>query len=595
MKITRVEPLTWWVGMKTPLQLMIHGKDLAGCKVKTVDNGIRIKKVRPAENPNYLFLDVEIDKDLEPGLYRFELTDGDRQVEFDYELQKRRRGSMNRESFSSADLVYLLFPDRFANGDPSNDSTPDTREKADREDPFGRHGGDLQGIINHLDYFQKLGVTTLWLTPPQKTDESKQSYHGYGCSDYYHIDPRLGDNALFKKLVKAAHDAGLKVIMDAIPNHCGKSHWWMNDLPFENWVHQKDAFVRSNYRLATITDPNKAAEDLQDTVEGWFDRTMPDIAMENRFALQYFLQLYVWWIEWANLDGLRVDTFPYNDKYFIAEWTRLILEEYPKLNIVAECWHSSASVVSYWLGNNKNKDGYNSYLPSVMDFPLQEAIVNGLAAPRAEWNTGMNGIYEALALDFLYLNPLNLMIFLDNHDTERVADKLHGSVKRMKRALTLLATMRGIPQLYYGTEYGFHSLDPDKGDAYARIDFPGGWEGDRANLFSGRNATKKQKEIFNYAVKLFNWRKDCKAVHKGKTVQFLPKGNTYSFIRYTSEEAVFVFINASPAESTLTWDKYASYLKKYRKGINVISGENISLDTPYAVLAGESLIMELSR
>ncbi|MCD7973225.1 MAG: cyclomaltodextrinase N-terminal domain-containing protein [Candidatus Azobacteroides sp.] len=474
LPIHRIEPLSWWIGMKTPLQLMIYGKDLKGSKVTVKGKGVSIKKVHQAESPNYLFIDIEIASTAKAGEYIFEIKNNNRVATFNYLLEKRRRGSAERKSFSSEDLVYLLMPDRFANGNPANDSTPDTTEKAKRRDPFGRHGGDLQGIIDHLDYLKELGVTTLWPTPPQLDNEKSQSYHGYASGDYYRIDPRFGDNELYRKMVEEAHKKDIKVIMDAVPNHCGTAHWWMKDLPFKDWVHMKTRTTASNYRLATITDPNISKLDRSNTVDGWFDQGMPDIGIENPYTLQYLLQVYIWWIEWANLDGLRVDTFPYNDKNAIAEWTRRILEEYPNLNIVAECWHSSAAIVSYWQGTTKNNDGYNSYLPSVMDFPLQEALNEGIAAEKFEWNTGTNRIYEAMALDFLYPNVKSLLIFLDNHDTERFADTVRGNIKRIKIGLTFLATLRGIPQLYYGTEYGFRSTDMTKGHGTARKDFPGG-------------------------------------------------------------------------------------------------------------------------
>jgi len=592
--ISRVEPLSWWIGMKTPLQLMIYGKDLSGCKVKVEEEGVRVKKIHKADSPNYLFVDVEIDTNANPGEYTFVISNSKQSGEFKYTIGKRRRGSANRKSFSTADLIYLLMPDRFANGNPSIDSTPDTKEKVNRKDPFGRHGGDLQGIIDHLDYLENLGVTTLWLTPPQLDDEKEQSYHGYACGDYYHIDTRYGDNDLYRKMVTEAHKHNLKVIMDSVPNHCGTAHWWMDDLPFEDWIHQNEKFQPSNYRLATITDPNSSEIDEKQTVDGWFDKTMPDMAIENLYTLQYFLQLYVWWIEWADLDGLRVDTYPYNDKEAIAEWTKLILEEYPNLNIVAECWHSSPAIVAYWLGNNKNKDGYTSHLPSVMDFPLQEAIGEGLASNEAEWDTGMNLIYEALAQDFLFTDPKDLLIFLDNHDTDRFPDMVKGNPKKIKLGLTLLATLRGIPQLYYGTEYGFRSSDTSKGHGTARKDFPGGWKGDRKNLFTGKNRNKYETEIFEYAVKLFNWRKTATAIHKGDTTHFLPDGNTYAYFRYTGKEAVFVFINASRNDVKLDWKKYSEHLNRYKSGLNVITGKKVNLDKSVTVPAGESLIVELN-
>jgi len=593
MNIQRIEPPCWWIGMKTPLQLMIYGKDLAGGEVQTDTKGITIREVHPAESPNYLFVDIEISPELTPGEYLFTTHKGTEKAGFTYRIEKRRKNAASRTSYTSADMVYLLMPDRFANGDPSIDNTPDTTEKIDRTDPSGRHGGDLQGIIDHLDYLVDLGVTTLWLTPPQEDNQPKSSYHGYGCTDYYRIDPRFGSNELYKQLVREAHEKGLKVIMDAVPNHCGSAHWWMKDLPFRNWVHLHSGVVTSNYRLAVVTDPNRSQLNKEQTVNGWFDKAMPDMALENPYVLRYFLQLYIWWIEWTDLDGLRVDTLPYNEKYAAARWTKGLLEEYPELSIVAECWHSSPAIVAYWQGNKPKQDGYASYLPSVMDFPLQEALKEGLETDSDGWMEGMNRLYEALALDFVYQDPLKLMIFLDNHDIERFADSMRGDIAKIKLGITLLATLRGIPQLYYGTEFGFRSTDLSKGDGAARIDFPGGWKGDRKNLFTGLRMNKKEREIFEHTRKLFNWRKHAGAIHEGKTTHFLPENNTYAFFRYTDKESVFVFLNPSKKDVKVKWEKFNECLEGYTSALNILTGRKVSLDRGFTVKARESMVIEL--
>ncbi len=413
-------------------------------------------------------------------------------------------------------------PDRFAEGEMDID-WKGLKEKTDRKDPFVRHGGNLQGIIDHLDYFPELGVTTLWITPPQLDNEDKESYHGYACADYYRIDPRFGTNDLYKKLVAKAHQKDLKVIMDAVPNHCGLSHWWMNDLPAQNWIHYPEKAIPSNYRLASIMNPNGSCIVREETVNGWFDNKIPDLCMENHHLAKYLLQVYIWWIEWADLDGLRVDTYPYNHKGAISEWTKKILQEYPDLNIVAECWHSSPAIVSYWQRNKNNGDGYNSHLPAVMDFPLQEAVTQALEKDSSDWNSGMNLVYEALALDFLYPDTNNLLIFLDNHDIGRFSDAMKGNSSIIKIGLTLLATLRGIPQLNYGTEFGIRSSDLSEGHGGARSDFPGGWKKDRKNFFSGKGMNRKEKDIFEHTCFLFNWRKNATPVHTGKTMHFLPE------------------------------------------------------------------------
>ncbi|MCC8186661.1 MAG: glycoside hydrolase family 13 protein [Bacteroides sp.] len=594
--LKRIEPLSWWVGMKTPLQLMMYGTDLAGSRVKVLEEGVRVTKVHTAESPDYLFVDVAIDADATPGTYTFEVKKGKRVNRFSYKIGKRRRGSAARKSFSSADLIYMLMPDRFANGNPAIDNTPDTVERVRRKDPFGRHGGDLYGVMQHLDYITSLGATALWLTPPQLDNEKTYSYHGYACADYYRIDPRLGDNDLYRELVGKAHEHGLKVIMDAVPNHCGTAHWWMADRPFANWVHCKEGeVILSNYRLATITDPNGSKYDCLETVRGWFDECMPDLGMENPYLQRYFLQLYVWWIEWADLDGLRVDTYPYNDKEGIAWWTRSILEEYPQLNIVGECWHSSPAIVSYWQCMAPNVDGYSSHLPAVMDFPLQEALNNGLAVDTTDFYGGMNRIYEALALDFLYPDPKNLLVFLDNHDIDRFADEMKGHVDKIKLGLTMLATLRGIPQLYYGTEFGMRSDDLSKGHGAARKDFPGGWKGDHKDLFTGRRQSKEEKELLAYTRKLFQWRKTATAIHKGETTHFLPEYNSYAYIRYTRDQAVWVFINPSDRNVQIDWKRYAERLRGYTTGVSVLDDKEVKIGNKFVVKAHTSAVVEFTK
>ncbi len=594
-RIERVEPPCWWAGMNTPLQIMVYGRDLKGSRVTVSGGGVTVRKVTYGDSPDYLFIDVDIPGAGAEGRYTFEITKGGDRRSFEYEILKRRRGSASRRSYSSADLVYLIMPDRFADGDPSIDSTPDTAENADRGKPDGRHGGDLQGVIDHLDYLVDLGVTTLWLTPPQLDDEPEASYHGYAAADYYKVDPRFGDNELYRELVRQAHRRGLKVIMDAVPNHCGTAHWWMSNLPMKGWVHDREAFPASNYRLAALTDPNASPEDFRQCYEGWFAPSMPDMAIENPYVLQYLLQVYVWWIEWADLDGLRVDTFPYNEKYAIARWTRMLLDEYPNLRIVAECWESSPAITSYWEGASPNADGYSSNLPSVMDFPLQSAFSSGLAKDSEGWNDGVNAIYATLAHDFLYADPLSLLIFLDNHDISRFADDLGGNVERIKLGLTLLATLRGIPQMTYGTELMFRSSDTSLGDVGARIDFPGGWKGDRRNLFTGKRRTKKETDVYRHARKLFNWRKTSRAVHRGRTMQYLPHRNSYAFFRYLPGEAVFVFINGSDQPRPVEWGRYTERTAGFTAGTNILDGSTVRVGRELTVPARSSLVVEFKK
>ena len=589
--VERVEPLSWWVGMNTPLQLMIHGEDVGSYDAEFVGaRGVEVEATHKADSPNYLFVDVSIDPSVEAGDYKLRLTKkGAKAININYTINSRRDGSADRESFSSKDAMFLLMPDRFANGDPTNDSTPDTQESVNRADHHGRHGGDIQGVIDHLDYIQDLGMTALWSTPMLLDDEPKYSYHGYATSDYYKIDPRYGTNDLYFEMVREAHKRDIKVVMDVVTNHCGVAHWWMKDLPFKDWVHPQRV---TNGNFTTVSDPNSSQFDKDGCNLGWFDTPMPDLAIENPYLLQYFKQLFVWWIEAADLDGLRVDTFPYNTLEPMAEWVTSIRSEYPNINIVGECWSSSPAIVSYWDGGAQNRDGYNSNLPSVMDFPLQEAIAYGLPNANPSWGEGMMKVYNSLMHDFLYEDPRTLMIFLDNHDIERFADLVNGDPKLMNLGITMLATMRGVPQFYYGTEFMLRSKDRTQGHGSARVDTPGGWDGDPINLFEAKDRTKSQQSVHGHTSKLFNWRKSSDVIHTGKTTHFIPKDNCYVYFRHNDSSAVMVIINASQNEQSIEWSDYAEVLDKYRSTGRDRNKKEIESGTPLNVAPQSSMVIE---
>ena len=402
-QVSHVEPLSWWTGMNTPLQLMIHGQGVSEY-VLSVEGGagVAVSAVHEADSPNYLFADIKISEKACPGTYYLVFTRKGESVpafKYPYEIESRRPGSASRKSFTTADMVYLIMPDRFANGDTSNDSVDSMAEKADRSEPFGRHGGDIQGIIDHLDYIAGLGATYVWATPFLADNAPEGSYHGYAASDYYHIDPRFGSNSLYRTFVEKASERGLGVIMDMVPNHCGTEHWWMDDLPFKDWIHQFPEYTGTNVCFSANMDPNASARDLYLNESGWFVPSMVDMNLDNPYMLRYFVQWAVWWIEYAGLEGLRVDTYPYNEKQPAADWCAAILDEYPDMNIVGECWTSSVPQLAYWQGGNQNKDGFDSNLPSIMDFPLYDALCAGLPCDNPGWGQGMARIYDILSHD----------------------------------------------------------------------------------------------------------------------------------------------------------------------------------------------------
>ncbi|MCR4921994.1 MAG: glycoside hydrolase family 13 protein [Bacteroidaceae bacterium] len=615
--LKQVEPLSWWVGMKTDLQLLVHGDGIGQYDKVSIERaqGISVKAVHRADSPNYLFVDIDVAPDAHPGTYDIIFSNGSKSVRHPYQIAAREK--VERQSFTVADLIYLIVPDRFANGDKANDSLPDMAEKANRSQPMGRHGGDIRGIIDHLDYIADLGATALWSTPLLEDNARRGSYHGYACSDYYHIDPRYGSNALYREMVREAHARGIKVVMDVVTNHSSTDHWWMQDLPFKDWVHIKEPYVNTNHQMSLALDPNAAKADLAVMEEGWFVRSMPDMNLDNPFMLRYFQQWAVWWIEYSGLDGFRVDTWFYNEKVPMSRWAKAVTDEYLGFNIVGEVWNANPDYVAYWQGGNPNSDGFDSHLPSIMDFPLQAAITSALTAPiprpeepnpenasgRERRGADISSVYNALSHDFVYHDLSHILIFLSNHDIARIGDTFGHDPRRMKIAFTLLATLRGIPQLLYGDEQMFVTGSARRDDGRLRMDFPGGWSDDSTNLFTadGRHkaATTQEwahaEELHDYARTLFQWRKGKEVIHHGKTRHFIPEHNTYGYFRYNEREVVFVFINNSKESRPVTWTRFREITDGLGEGRNVITGERTIVNDKTEVPPYSSLIVEFER
>lgn len=595
-KIEQVEPLCWWTEMRTPLTVMFHGQDLkdaevsvqqvvGGKAVRGACHGLVPRSQHNAESPNYLFVDFGV---FQPGTYRITLKKGKKKATYDYVIGTRREGSRERKSFDASDVVYLIMSDRFVDGDPSNNSTPDTREKADKKNPNGRFGGDIQGIINSLDHIEKLGCTAIWPTPMLGDDEEAWSYHGYACSDYYHIDPRYGTNSLYAQMVQEAHKKCLKVLMDMVPNHCGGSHWWMKDLPYRNWINQFPQFTNTNNCFTANYDINASQYDRNLSNRGWFDHPMPDMNLENPDLLKYFQQWAIWWIEYADLDGLRVDTYPYIEKIPGSKWLKAIREEYPGINIVGECWTRPAPAVAYWQSGAKNFDGFDSNLPTVMDFPTEEAIRQALENDGNGWGNGLTKVYDALTMDYMYADVNKLFTFLGNHDMSRIRDAVKDrDIRRVKLAYVLLATMRGIPQVLYGDEYAMISSNKENPSDHSYL---------RAPLPQGGEINDEMVDMFEFQSQLFQWRKKEPVLHKGKTLHFLSRDNTYAFFRYNDEEAVFVFANASEEPREVPVGHYQEILKNYSPiGMDPLSGKQISLYRPFTVQGLSTVIIKLTK
>ena len=601
-QIQRVEPAFWWKGMKNPeLQILVYGKNIANQTIE-LSNGIQIKELKKVENPNYVFITLNTDEITVPK-FKINLKNGKKLVNsFDYELKKRNPNSANRNSFTSKDVMYLIMPDRFANGDYSNDSQPNLTEKANRNLPSGRHGGDLRGIIKNLDYLQNLGVTALWLTPANEDNEKQTSYHGYAQTDLYKIDGRYGTNEEYLELSRQLQKRGMMLIQDYVTNHWGISHWLIQDLPTKDWIHQfsdgegKYGFKRSNYRTTSQFDTNVAEIDKKEALNGWFDTTMPDLNQSNPLVLKYLTQNAIWWIEYAELGGLRVDTYPYNDKEAMSKWAKAITDEYPNINIVGEAWMYSPAHISYWQKNSKigEIDGYNSNLPSVMDFTLYTDLPHALKEEES-WDKGMIKIYNSFGNDFLYPDINNILVFFENHDTERFNEIFNGDSRYYKMALTLISTVRGIPQIYYGSEIGMRGDKNKGGDADIRRDFPGGWKEDKQNAFNIQTQTKEQKEFYDFTQKILNWRKGKEVIHTGKTIHYMPKEKVYVYFRYNEKEKVMVVLNNNEKEQTFDLNRFSESLNGVSKGKDVVSGKEFSISTQnkLTIAPKSSLILEL--
>lgn len=568
--INRIEPLNWWVGFKdTSLQLLVHHPDISERTPKISYQGVSIENIHKADSPNYLFINLNISETTKAG--KFNITfkkENEDDLIHTYELKSREKPAEEYMGFNSSDAIYLITPDRFANGDPSNDTNENLLEKTiDRTDDYARHGGDIKGITKHLDYIEDLGFTAIWSCPLLTNDMPQGSYHGYAITDYYQVDPRYGTLQDYKTLSAKLSEKGMKLIMDQVANHCGVKHWWMQDLPFKDWInHQahyetnKDNWDGSkslvtNHRRTTNQDIYASKNDRENMSVGWFVSAMPDLNQRNPFMAKYTIQNSIWWIETLGLGGIRQDTYPYPDKNFMSQWAGTIMNEYPNFSIVGEEWSLNPLIIGYWQKGAHNRDGYKSNLKSPMDFPMQRLIVEALNEEES-WDTGLVKIYEGLANDFHYANPKDIMIFTDNHDMSRIFTQLKGDVTNTKMALSYMLVLPRIPQIYYGTEILMHDFDKPGDHGLIRSDFPGGWAGDAVNAFTGEGLTDDEKDMQSFLKKILNYRKNSKAIHDGKTIHFAPKDGVYLLFRVFEDETVVHIINKNDKPTDLDLNRF---------------------------------------
>ncbi|MEX0660839.1 MAG: glycoside hydrolase family 13 protein [Balneolaceae bacterium] len=599
ISIDRVEPENWWIGFQEPdVQVLVYGENIQSAKVSVDHPGVTLERTTLVENPNYQFLTLRIHDQAEAGIVQIDFERGDDTHTVDYEILERSTETNRNRGFDSSDLIYLLMPDRFANGDPSNDTVDGMLEGVDRSDPDARHGGDIQGVIDNLDYLDDLGMTAVWFTPVFENDMPRDygAYHGYAATDMYRVDRRFGTNEKYLELIDEAHDRDMKVIMDMIHNHVGLEHWFIKDMPTSDWTHDLDEQGTTNYRTSTVMDPYASESDFDATVKGWFVTNMPDLDQRNELVANYLIQNTLWWIEYSGIDGIRMDTHPYPYKKYMAEWSKRVLDEFPDFNMVGEAWMPNTPSTAYWQTGFPSPDGYESYLPSVTDFPLYSAITRGLNEEPG-WDTGISRLYFTLSQDFLFPDANMNVIFPGNHDLDRIFSVMGEHVGKFKLANTFVMTTRGIPQLYYGDEILMAGAGPD---GIKRKDFPGGWAEDPINAFTEEGRMNLADETgfpvvdaHQFMTTLANWRMDKDVVHNGKLTHFVPENNIYVYFRHNSEEKVMIVLNANAEEQTLDLDRYSELLNGYTGGYEIITGKTLHLGETLNASGYQPMVIEL--
>ncbi len=573
----RVDPPNWWLMSNLDtIQIMLYAENISSLDISiSKKSPTYISNIVRTENPNYLWVTLDLRTCTKPTKLEFQLAKNSNIVhsftfpiyqEIDFE---------NQNGFDQSDVIYLITPDRFSDGDKSNNSFPNSKDVVDRNNPLARHGGDLNGILEHLDYIKDIGFTAIWLNPIIENNNSKYSYHGYAATDFYKIDARFGTNEEYKEFVEICHKKGLKVIMDMIHNHCSNEHFWMSDLPSKDWVNKWDKYTQTNHRKATLQDIHASKIDKKTYLDGWFVPTMPDLNQRNQLLSTYLIQNAIWWSLYLKLDGIRMDTYSYPEKNYMKEWVESMNNFVPHVSIVGEEWSTNPAHIAYWQKNKFNADGFSSDLEYLMDFPTNQLLAEALVE-KEDWNKGLVRIYESIANDFIYPAPQNLLIFLDNHDMTRGYTTIEEDVELLKLAMIFCMTTRGVPQVYYGTEILMTS-PKQRDDGRIRSDYPGGWEGDKINAFSGEGLSDKQIDFRDFLTRLLNARKKEKILHYGKLTHFVPMDGVYVYFRHnTAGEKIMVIINKNRMPYNLDLERFIEFLNKGEiRGVDIISNEKV--------------------
>ena len=592
-QVSRVEPANWWVGMvHNRVELLVHGSDIAKATPRIQRAGVAVTEVTRTDNPNYLFVTVEVAADAAPGEVPIEfVVNGNSVASHAWRINAREAGSAQRQGFTNADAIYLITPDRFANGDPANDSVAGLRQAANRSDPNGRHGGDLAGIRAQLGYIAGMGFTQLWSTPVLENDQPRYSYHGYAITDLYKVDARMGSNDDYRALGREAKALGVGLIMDVVLNHIGSEHWWMHDPPASDWINLRQHYAETNHRRTTIQDPHAAPEDRALFTDGWFVPEMPDLNQRNPQLARYLIQNTLWWIEYAGLSGIREDTFGYADTDFLSAWAKAVLAEYPNLNMVGEEWSANPAVVAHWQRGKHNRSGHVPAMPSMMDFPSQMALRSALVQPIG-WEQDWTPLYEALANDFQYPDADALVVFAENHDSSRLLAHVDGDLDLWKTGMAWLASVRGTPQFYYGSEVLMRG-PKERNDGLLRADMPGGWAGDTANAFTGNGLSSQARAAQDYIRALFNWRKRSPVLHTGALTHYAPQDAVYVYFRHDGKDTVMVALNRNPEAKDLDLTRFSRFLPAGASTREALTGKPVRLGKTLQVPAKAAVLLEI--
>ena len=605
--VTRIDPTNWFTDMQDPtLQLMVYGKDIKFADVTTDYPNVKIDSLVRLDSPNYLLVYLNL-KGAKPGevTLTFSNKNGKKTTK-KFQLKTREMAGADRKGFNISDVLYMLMPDRFANGNPKNDVIKGMEDQlCDRNEPSLRHGGDLEGLRQHLDYFTDLGVTALWLTPVLENDRpadggKHSTYHGYATTDYYRVDPRFGTNEEYKALVDECHKKGLKVVMDMIFNHCGDYHPWakdtridengktIKDYPSKDWFNSPNYGLQTSYKLTPVLDPYASKVDMAETVDGWFVPSMPDLNQRNPHVIKYLIQNSIWWIETVGIDGIRMDTYPYADRQAMADWMKVLNKEYPNFNTVGETWVTEPAYTAAWQKDSKLSD-INSNLKTVMDFAFFDRLSQAKNEETDDWWKGLNRIYNSLCYDYLYTDPSSVMAFIENHDTDRYLGNGKDSTA-LKQAYALLLTMKRIPQLYYGTEILMNGTKTET-DGNVRQDFPGGFPGDKVNKFTREGRTKAENAMFDWTSRLLHWRQNNDVIYKGTQTQFIPWHGVYVLARQYNGKTVLTILNGKKADNQVDVARYAEVIGSHTTATDVLTGATVDLTKNIPLTQRQAMVL----